>query len=149
MLDGVMDESRKRWARSAWRQRAKAHEAFAAAGLAIRGRSTWNPKATCLFEEPDPIVPAPKLAPIDDDALTRFVALVVIVPDNIRAAGSVYLRQALERLSSEGCSKLLCRSASESSFLASLTMTGSGIGQITLRYRSITASSSEHFPHIL
>jgi hypothetical protein len=72
--DGEVAEPRKRWARSAWRGRAKAHETLAEVGLAVRGQPTWNPLATCLFDAPLSVTPAPALAPVDDAAIAELAA---------------------------------------------------------------------------
>lgn len=72
--DGVADP-RKRWARSAWRGRANAHETLAQVGLAVRGQPTWKPLATCLFDEPVPMAPALALAPADDEALFEIARI--------------------------------------------------------------------------
>ena len=74
VLSGAMTEPRKRWAKSAWHQRAKAHEALVEAGLAVPGRNTWYPQAYCLFDEPKRVVPAPTLSPAEDDALSSLAA---------------------------------------------------------------------------
>jgi hypothetical protein len=71
--EGIADP-RKRWARSAWRGRAKAHETLAQVGLAVRGQPTWQPRATCLFAAPLSVTPAPVLAPADEEALTWLAA---------------------------------------------------------------------------
>jgi hypothetical protein len=72
--DGDVAEPRKRWASSAWRGRAVAHETLAAAGLAVAGRSTWRPQATLLFATPKLVKPAPALAPADEAALAELAA---------------------------------------------------------------------------
>ena len=71
---GDMTDPRKRWARSSWRGRANAHEALAAAGLALPGRSTWSPVATCLFSQPKPHLPAPTLSSAEDAAIASLAA---------------------------------------------------------------------------
>ena len=72
VADGDIAEPRKRWASSAWRGRAVAHQALAAAGLAFAGRSTWKPQATLLFSTPKPMAPALSVA--DEEALASFAA---------------------------------------------------------------------------
>jgi hypothetical protein len=72
--DGHTDEPRKRWARSAWRGRAHAHETYAAAGLVVPGRNTWHPLATLLFvtPRPEPVFVSTALTPEEDAALARL-----------------------------------------------------------------------------
>jgi hypothetical protein len=36
---------------------------------------TWKPLATCLFDEPVPMAPAPALAPADDEALCEIARI--------------------------------------------------------------------------
>jgi hypothetical protein len=70
--DGDVADPRKRWARSAWRGRATAHEKLAEVGLAVRGQPTWKPLATCLFDAPMAVTPSPVLAPADDAAIAEL-----------------------------------------------------------------------------
>jgi hypothetical protein len=70
--DGNVAEPRKRWARSAWRGRAKAHETLAEIGLAVAGQPTWKPLATALFDAPISVAPPPILAPVDEAAIARL-----------------------------------------------------------------------------
>ena len=72
--DGHTVEPRRRWARSAWRGRASAHEAFVAARLAVPGRSTWNPQAAMLFvtPRPEPQPASTMLTQAEDTALARL-----------------------------------------------------------------------------
>ena len=64
----------KKFASSAWRARAIAHDACIAAGLAIPGRGKWRPQATMLFATPKEELPAPILAKVDADALATLGA---------------------------------------------------------------------------
>ncbi|MGJ4932251.1 hypothetical protein ACQR1I_35475 [Bradyrhizobium sp. HKCCYLS2038] len=70
--DGAAEEPRKRWARSTWGRRARAHEAYIAAGLANGGTNVWRPEATLLFVTPR-AEPTPKtLSPADDAFLASL-----------------------------------------------------------------------------
>lgn len=74
--DGFAGEPRKRWARSTWARRANTHEAYAVAGLAKRGCSTWYPEATLLFvtPRPEPALVHAVLSPEDDAAMANLAA---------------------------------------------------------------------------
>jgi hypothetical protein len=74
VASGGAADPRKRWARSSWRGRANAHEALAAAGLALPVRNTWSPIATCLFSQPKRVVPTPVLTLAEDDAIASLAA---------------------------------------------------------------------------
>ncbi|MGY0572794.1 hypothetical protein ACTGJ9_018365 [Bradyrhizobium sp. RDM12] len=67
VCSGDAEEPRRRWARSAWAARARAHRILTEFGLSLPRQSTWRPIATALFDEPVCVVP---LAPEDDAALS-------------------------------------------------------------------------------
>lgn len=71
-LSGNVADPRRTWARSAWHQRARAHEVLAAAGLTYPIRNTWTPVATCLFVQPKRDEPRPTLSLADEAAIARF-----------------------------------------------------------------------------
>ena len=70
--DGNVEKPRKKFARSSWHFRAKAHTACVASGLALPGRDIWNPQATMLFATPKEQTPPPTLAKVDADALASL-----------------------------------------------------------------------------
>lgn len=75
--DGSADEPRKRWAKSSWARRAKAHRAYVAAGLARPGCDIWHPEATLLFVTPRPeaTLVHETLSKEDEAALANFSLL--------------------------------------------------------------------------
>jgi hypothetical protein len=66
--DGAVNKPGGRYARSAWRARAIAHEVCIAAGLALPGGGPWKPTATMLFATPKEQMAPPTLDKIDADA---------------------------------------------------------------------------------
>jgi hypothetical protein len=74
LRDGIPDAC-KRWPdphkrRAHCHQLAKAHERYAAAGLAMPDQDLWRPRATLLFLTPKPVETQQTLAPADEEALT-------------------------------------------------------------------------------
>lgn len=72
-VDGYQNEPRGKWARSIWRNRARAHENSVLAGLAVAGRNIWDPRATMLWLEPAKSVP-PEMLAIEDLAALEALA---------------------------------------------------------------------------
>ncbi len=70
--DGDVVDPGRRWAKSAWRSRAIAHEKLANVGLALAGQPTWKPVATCLFDAPVAVAPTPILSPVEDAAIAEL-----------------------------------------------------------------------------
>jgi hypothetical protein len=66
----------RQYAASAWRGRARTHEACAAVGLTLPGRNVWHPRATMLFLTPREVLLPPALALTADesDALEQMMA---------------------------------------------------------------------------
>jgi hypothetical protein len=73
-VDGNRPDPRQKWARSAWRIRARAHEHSVDAGLAVAGRNTWRPRATMLWLEPVKFVAPEVLTKADLAALEALDA---------------------------------------------------------------------------
>jgi hypothetical protein len=66
------DPKRKKFASTAWRQRARAHEIYAGMGLAVAGRGIWNPQATILFDRPTRTKPPPVFDLSDEAAISAL-----------------------------------------------------------------------------
>lgn len=73
VADGGTRDPRRSWAKSAWRGRAVAHEAYAQAGLTLPMLGTWDPRPSILFVTPslEPVRPSMSL---EDDAALADLA---------------------------------------------------------------------------
>ncbi|OYU91972.1 MAG: hypothetical protein CFE29_03755 [Bradyrhizobiaceae bacterium PARB1] len=73
---GAMPDPRKRWARSAWRARAAAHELCAENRLTLPMTNKWQPRPTALFRQPKVHVPPPPRVEltIEDEAMLAELA---------------------------------------------------------------------------